>query len=310
MKTQIILLFMVISIFQCTHGQTPEINTVSLKIDLCKDFPPDSLNLIDQENPQIRMLKIAEKEYRQDPENPDKLIWYGRRMAYTGEYEKAIALYTMGIEKFPADARFLRHRGHRFISTRQYDKAIEDFELAGKLIEGNENEIEPDGMPNAAGIPVSTLHGNIWYHLGLAYYLKHDYAKAYDAYFKCRESGNNSDNIVSSTHWLYMIQQRLGNPEMADSMLEPIQKGMKVIENQNYYDLCLFYKGQIKESDLQRTLDDNPAADAIKYGIANWYFYNGQKQKSRELLEQIIQGQPTSSFGFLAAESDLDYYFK
>ncbi len=165
-------------------------------------------------------------------------------------------------------------------------------------------------MPNAAGIPVSTLHGNIWYHLGLAYYLKHDYARAFEAYLKCRESGSNSDNIVSSTHWLYMIQQRLGNTDMANSMLEPIQKGMEVIENQNYYDLCLFYQGQIEESALQKTLDDNPAADAIKYGIANWYFYHNQKQKARELLEEIIQGKATTSFGYLAAESDLDYYFK
>ena len=37
------------------------------------------------------------------------------------------------------------------------------------MIAGKEDSIEPDGMPNPQNIPVSSLHTNIWYHLGLAY---------------------------------------------------------------------------------------------------------------------------------------------
>ena len=55
--------------------------------------------------------------------------------------------------------RFPRHRGHRYISIRQLDNAISDFEHAASMIDGQPNEIEPDGMPNARGIPVSTLQG-------------------------------------------------------------------------------------------------------------------------------------------------------
>jgi len=44
------------------------------------------------------------------------------------------------------------------------------------------NQIEPDGLPNAKNIPISTLKGNIWYHLGLAYYLKGDFENALWAY--------------------------------------------------------------------------------------------------------------------------------
>ena len=61
-----------------------------------------------------------------------------------------------------------RHRGHRYVSIREFDRAIADLEYAATLIEGTEDEIEPDGMPNAMNIPVSSLHSNIWYHLGLA----------------------------------------------------------------------------------------------------------------------------------------------
>ncbi len=75
-----------------------------------------------------------------------------------------------------------RHRGHRYITLREFDKAIADFNKAVELIEGTDDIVEPDGAPNAAGIPTSTLHTNIWYHLGLAHYLKGDFAAALLAY--------------------------------------------------------------------------------------------------------------------------------
>jgi tetratricopeptide (TPR) repeat protein len=184
--------------------------------------------------------------------------------------------------------------------------AIADLERGAQLIQGSPNEIEPDGMPNSMNIPVSTLHGNIYYHLGLAYYLKHDYIKAYEAYLKCRDTGANPDNLVSSTHWLYMIQRRLGNKERADSLLLPIEIDMEVIENTNYYDLCKFYKGLIAVDSLTISKDLSAASDAVSYGIANWYLVEDlQDKKGLELMAKIIEGENWSSFGYIAAESDL-----
>ena len=39
-------------------------------------------------------------------------------------------------------------------------------------------KIEPDGQPNARNIPTSTLNSNIYYHLGLAQYLKGEFEAA------------------------------------------------------------------------------------------------------------------------------------
>ncbi|MEZ2415370.1 hypothetical protein ACA086_10425 [Muriicola sp. E247] len=243
--------------------------------------------------------------YLKDTTDVDLLIWYGRRMAYLGNYEDAIAIYSNGIKRFPEDARLYRHRGHRYISIREFDKAIADLEKGAALILGTENEIEPDGMPNAMNIPVSTLHGNIWYHLGLAYYLKHDYNNAYRAYLNCRESGSNPDNLVSSTHWLYMIQRRLGNKTVADSLLIPIENGLEVIENTNYYDLCRFYKGLIPVDSLTKAKEMSAASDAVSYGLANWYFYEGMEEEAIEIWMDIIERDSWTSFGYIAAESDL-----
>ncbi len=257
----------------------------------------------------LRQYYEAKKVHETNPEDVDAIIWYGRRIAYLGRYDEAISIYTKGISKSPDEPRLYRHRGHRYISIRKFDMAIADFEKAGELIKGTENEIEPDGMPNAQNIPVSTLHGNIWYHLGLAYYLKHDYEKAYDAYLKCRELGELPDNIVSSTHWLYMIQRRLGNMKLADEMLKPVALEMDVIENQSYHDLCKLYKGLIPIDSLLQTETGSPANDAITYGIANWYFYNNEKAKANKIMDGLMDSSSWSSFGYIAAESDLINYF-
>jgi tetratricopeptide (TPR) repeat protein len=247
-------------------------------------------------------------DYEEDPNSAENIIWLGRRLAYMGKYDEAIERYTEGIEQYPDNPRFYRHRGHRYISIREYEKAITDLEMAASLIEGTPNESEADGMPNARNIPVSTLHGNIYYHLGLAYYLVHNYPKAYEAYLNCRNTAKNPDNLVSSTHWLYMIQRRLDNTVLADSMLNPIETGFDVIENHDYYKLCLLYKGLLTLDSLNIN-GDSPSSDAVKYGLANWYFYNNDKAKAQTSFEAMMQGSSWTSFGYLAAESDLLKYY-
>lgn len=251
----------------------------------------------------------AKKTYDANPHDLDAIIWYGRRTAYLGRYADAIDIYSKGIEIFPNEPRLYRHRGHRFISIRQFDKAISDLQKAGQLIAGKENQIEQDGMPNALNIPVSTLHGNIWYHLGLAYYLVHDYEKAYTAYLKCRASGELPDNIVSSTHWLYMIQRRMDNLDVANEMLKPIASKMEVIENQSYYELCKLYTGILPIDSLLQTETGSPSNDAVSYGLANWYFYNDRKEEAKKMMEKLVESPSWSSFGYIAAESDLMHYF-
>lgn len=251
----------------------------------------------------------AKKEYETNPKDVEALIWYGRRTAYLGRYRQAIAIYSEGIKNFPQEARLYRHRGHRYISIRNYEAAVADLEKAASLIQGTADQIEPDGLPNAQNIPLSSLHSNVWYHLGLAYYLTQQYEKAYTAYLQCRKSGDNYDNIVSSTHWLYLIQHRLGNPQRADSLLHPIQKEGIVIENQSYADLCQLYKGWISPDTFLQASPGNPSNDAVNYGLANWYIHQGDSSKGIQLLEALVAGKAFTSFGYLAAEGDLLYYF-
>jgi tetratricopeptide (TPR) repeat protein len=253
----------------------------------------------------LEQLAEARKNYATDPNDADNIIWYGRRTAYTGDFRGAIEIYSEGIEKFPNDDRMYRHRGHRYISIREFDRAIADLETAAKLIEGKENESEPDGQPNEKNIPVSSRHGNIWYHLGLAYYLKQDWENAFRAYQNGFNAGRNDDNRVSTTHWLYMIKRRMGDEEGAAKVLDVITADMSVIENFSYHKLCLFYKGELTMQELIGEGEDTPTGAAAAYGLANWYFYNADHGKAEEQLRALVKTDSWAAFGYIAAEADL-----
>jgi Flp pilus assembly protein TadD len=252
----------------------------------------------------LQKYETAKARWEATPDDADAIIWYGRRAAYLGRYLEAIRIYSDGIERHPEDARLYRHRGHRYISTRQLENAIADFEHAAWLIEGNEDEVEPDGMPNARGIPVSTLHSNIWYHLGLAYYLNGDYERAERAYAQRAASSPNNDSMVSTAHWRYMTLRRLGRDDEARAVLEPITTDMEIIENSAYHQLCLLYKGKLVEADLIEE-GSSSANAAVAYGVANWHLANGDTEGGTEMLEEIVAGDGWAAFGYIAAEADL-----
>ena len=152
-------------LFSCT--QAPK-DTNSKPVAQAVSLLGEDLYSAEPSDAALEKYAQAKRNFEQAPGSADALIWYGRRTAYLGQYRDAIEIFTRGIERFPQDARIYRHRGHRYISLREFDKAIEDFERAAALIAGTEDTIEPDGMPNPQNIPVSSLHTNIWYHLGLA----------------------------------------------------------------------------------------------------------------------------------------------
>lgn len=266
-----------------------------------KALTPDKPNELSLKN-----LEIAKAAYKKDPLNPDTLIWLGRRLAYTGNYLDAIDAFSKGSIQFPNDPRFLRHRGHRYISIREFDLAIADLEKASIIMRGLSPQIEPDGLPNIKNIPLTTTQGNVWYHLGLAYYLKQDWRSALAAFRNGYDLGGNDDNLVSTGHWIYMILRRMGDQLAATNALNDIHQDMNIIENMSYHQLCLLYKGDIKIDDLMTTDGNNPSNAAVAYGLANYLYYNGDRKESDSLLLKITSGSSWSAFGFIAAEVDLN----
>lgn len=250
-------------------------------------------------------LDAARAAFEKQPGDADAIIWLGRRTAYLGNYAEAVQIFTDGIGKHPRDARMLRHRGHRYITLRELERAIADLEAAARLVRGRPDEIEPDGLPNARNIPTSTLQSNIWYHLGLAKYLRGDFEGALAAYRECLAVSRNPDGVVSATYWLYSILRRLGRNGEAEKVLEPISSDMDIIENVAYHKLLLMAQGEIDPQELAAQDASTVDGVTILYGLGNWYLYNGQPERAKPLFAKIVAGPQWSAFGTIAAEAEL-----
>ena len=98
----------------------------------------------------------------------------------------------------------------------------------------------------------------MWYHLGLAYYLKQDWSRALEAFRRGYSLGGYDDNLVSTGHWIYMILRLMGREE-ALAALDEISAEMEIIENMSYHQLCLLYKGEASLEEMMATVGDDPA---------------------------------------------------
>ena len=252
-----------------------------------------------------RQLEDARAAYEASPDDADAIIWLGRRTAYLSRYREAIEIYTEGIAKHPEDPRMYRHRGHRFISTRQLDRAVEDLQRAAELIAGLADEIEPDGQPNARNTPTSTLHSNIWYHLGLARYLQGDFQGALAAYRQGMEVSRNPDMLVATSYWLYLTLRRLGADAGAADVLESIDADLDVIENHSYHRLLLMYKGELDPESLWGSEEDALGDATVGYGIGARHLYNGRLEEAERVFRRVLETGSWASFGYLAAEAEL-----
>lgn len=270
-----------------------------------RSYPPpslsDSVKKVFEAN-----LRSAEKKYKADSTNDEHIIWYGRRLAYLGKYKEAIGIFSKGIDLYPDNARFYRHRGHRYITLRCYDNAITDLKKAAELTRDHVDEIEADGIPNEKNIPTSTLQTNIYYHLGLAYYLKGDNRQALLAWEKCLDIADNDDMKVATLNWLNVVLHKMGRLKEAGQHLQEVKDDMEIIENYDYFDILYMYKSDSDSKLVAKTQNQETLSNAtLGYALGTYYQLKGNKEKAKAMFEKVVAGKQWSSFGFIAAEVEL-----
>ncbi len=235
----------------------------------------------------------------------EHLIWEARKVAYEGDYRQAIQLYSDAIQEFPREPRLYRHRGHRYITLRSFDLAIQDFNKAASLFEGNKDLTEQDGLPNEKNIPLSSLQTNTWYHLGLAYFLKGEFEKANNAYANGLEVADNNDMKAAFWYWKYMTLRKMGHDVAAGKLLDSVPENLELIENTSYYELLMVFKGIFTEEDLLS--EDNSELDnaTLGYGLGFWHDINGRHSRAREIWQNVYDSGNWGAFGFIASEVEL-----
>ena len=283
--------FLVLFIISFAYSQTCEIKNLFIRL-------PNKTKNVFEKN-----LKIAYENFNQNP-NSDNLIWIGRRHAYLGNYESAIKYFSQGISTYPLDARFYRHRGHRLITNRCFERAINDLKKAANLSNNKSNEIEPDGLPNALNIPTSTLKGNIYYHLGLAYYFESQLKEAMLAFEKCIELSKNNDSFVAAANWLYIIYYQLNKINKADKLLAKIDNQMNLIENNSYLIILNLYKDSNSQIEIEKKIFKEESLNniTVAFGLGNFYLLKGETEKAYKIYNLITNSDQWSSFAYIGAE--------
>jgi tetratricopeptide (TPR) repeat protein len=234
------------------------------------------------------------------PSPLDDFIWSGRQAAYGGDYVRAIEIFTDGIDRFGPHPKLYRHRGHRLITLRRFQEALADFECAAELIANTPDQVEPDGIPNERNQPISSLHSNVWYHLGLVRYLLGDWRGALQAYESGAYANSNADRIVSVAFWQALAMRRVG--ESASNLLAGIDASADIVENHAYRDLLLAYRGELAESELLARSAEGIAFPTVGHGIGAWRVLEGREAEGIALLREVVEKGNSAAFGTIAAE--------
>ncbi len=251
-------------------------------------------------------LAEARAALAENPDDSDARIWAGRRLGYLGRYDEAMEELREGWGRFPEDARFPRHLGHRLISTRRFDEAANVLQAGADLMAARPDKVEPDGLPNAAGVPTSTLKGNIFYHLALAHYLMGDYARAATVWAEAAAVAENPDAAAASRYWLYLSRMRAGDEAGAAEALAPVTADWELIENHDYHRLSLCFKAvdECEALEAEAMKSEGVAAGTLLYGLGAKALIDGDEKRAQKIFARILDGAAPASFGYIAAEAE------
>jgi tetratricopeptide (TPR) repeat protein len=225
----------------------------------------------------------AESALAADPRNVDKIIALGVAQSGVRQYREAIATFTRGVGIAPKNALLYRWRGHRYLSTRQFDKAMNDLQRGARLD--------------------STIYG-IWYHLGIVRFVRRDFAGAADAFTRALPMSPDSAERAGSTDWLWMSLSRAGRKADAQALLD---RHPDVPNAGNAYAQRLrLYRGEVSPDSVFTPADTSDIQVAtLSYGIGNWYLVQGDTAKARSWFERSVTSGGWPAFGFIMSEVEL-----
>jgi hypothetical protein len=256
-----------------------------------------------QRAPSPGSLDSALAAYTRAPEDLDAILWFGRYIGYSGDFQRAVDLYTGALGARPGESWLLRHRGHRYISLREFDRAIVDLTRARDLEAGRPDQVEPDGQPNARGIPTSTLHSNIRYHLALAHWLKGEIPIAAALWEEDAKLAANLDHRVAATYWWVITAAQMDRMGVVLEALAPIRPEWDIIENGSYHRLLLYFRGDLPVDSLLNERSSALELQTIGNGIVQWQLLKGQRREAELMIRRVLASGPSASFGYLAVEA-------
>lgn len=233
--------------------------------------------------PDTGAVRRAQAALDTDPKNVEKIIALGVAQSGVRRFREAIETFTKGLALEPKNAMLLRWRGHRFISVRDFDSALNDLNRGYRLD--------------------STNYG-ILYHLGVVRYVKGDFNGAAVAFRKAQPHAPDENERAGATDWLWMSLMRAGKKAEAKAVLDKRTDSPAVTNA--YARRLKLYRGQIAPEQVLTAADKEDVQVAtLSYGLGNWYLLRGDRAKARQWFERAIKSGGWPAFGFIVAEVEL-----
>jgi len=225
----------------------------------------------------------AESALAADPRSVERIIQLGVAQSGARQFREAIQTFTRGLTIAPTDAMLYRWRGHRYLSVREFDRALDDLTRGSRLD--------------------STNYG-IWYHLGIIRYTRGDFAAAADAFARAQRRPPDAAELAGATDWLWMALSRAGRAAEAQAMLDRHPDSLAATNA--YAQRLRLYRGQIGPDDVITPADTGDIAVAtLSYGVGNWYLVRGDTAHARAWFERSVRSGGWPAFGFIMSEVEL-----
>ena len=233
--------------------------------------------------PDTGTIARAESALAAEPQSVERIMQLGLAQSGARQYREAIATFTRGLTIAPDQAMLYRWRGHRYLSVREFDRALDDLTRGARLD--------------------STNYG-IWYHLGIVRYARGEFAAAADAFRRCQPLAPDAGELAGATDWLWMSLSRAGRPAQAQAMLNRHLDSLPTIIA--YAQRLRLYRGQVGPDEVLTAADTGDVAVAtLSYGVGNWYLVRGDTSRARDWFERSVRSAGWPAFGFIMAEIEL-----
>jgi len=256
-------------------------------------------------------LAAAEAALAADPDDLASSLRVGRLLGALNRFPEAVQVFSDGLERHPRDPWLLRFRGHRYITLRQFERAVVDLSAAEALVEGLPDQVEPSLPATPDGVDLDTLQENIHYHLALARYLLGRDQLAWESWRRCAAVAPNDDGRVMAAHWSAVAAARLQRPRAVQAAVADITDDLQVREYHAYHQLALMWKG---ERDGDALLAEARAAGGrgsagiafatLGYGVACWHRSRGEVEAAERTLDEVLASPYWQAFGYIAAETE------
>jgi Flp pilus assembly protein TadD len=225
----------------------------------------------------------AQRAVDADPRNVQKLIALGIAQSGARQMQEAVRTFTRALAIEPENPILYRWRGHRYLSVRNFDRAMADFTRGY-------------GMD-------STVYG-ILYHLGVLRFVRGDFNAAADAFRRAQPLAPDAGELAGSTDWRWMSLMRAGRASEAAAMLA--RRPDSLPTTVAYARRLKLYRGEIGPDQLLTPSDTGDVELAtLAYGLGNWYLVRGDTTRARAAFQRSVASGGWPAFGFIAAEAEL-----